>query len=389
MQLKIPFNRTAVVGAELANVEEATKRGSLGGNGKFTLKCQHWIEKRMGGGKTFLTTSCTSALEMAAIIIGIEAGDEVIVPSYTYVSTINAFLLRGATLVYVDIDPETMNIDHQLIEAAITSKTRAIVVVHYAGVACEMDRIISLARNRPKKILVVEDAAQALTSTYRSRGLGSIGDIGCFSFHETKNFTSGGQGGAISINNESLIPRAEIVYDNGTNRLQFLRGLVDHYHWEGIGSNFFMSEVQAAYLSAQLDQSSKIQWKRMTLWSQYEQFLKPFAERHLITLPTIPNNCRHNAHIFFFKLSSIEQRTRFIAHMDNAGIVVSAHFVPLHSRPIGLESGRFVGYDKFTTADSRRLVRLPLHYGMSQEEQDIVMDNCVSFFEEEIESGRQ
>jgi dTDP-4-amino-4,6-dideoxygalactose transaminase len=386
MQMKIPFNRPALVGGEIENVLEATQQGGLGGNGEFTQRCQHWIEKRMGGGKTFLTTSCTSALEMAAIVLGIEAGDEVIVPSYTYVSTINAFLLRGATLVYVDVDPATMNINHQLIEGAITPRTKAIVVVHYAGVACEMDGIMSLARNRKKKLFVVEDAAQALTSTYHSRCLGSIGDIGCFSFHETKNFTSGGQGGAISINNQTFVPKAEVVYDNGTNRLQFLRGLVDHYHWEGIGSNFFMSEVQAAYLWAQLEQAPMIQRKRIALWNQYRQKLEPYAKRHLITLPSITISCRHNAHIFFFKLSSIEQRDRFITHMAAVGIVVSAHFVPLHSRPIGLKSGRFVGHDKFTTADSRRLVRLPLHYNMREEEQKLVINKCVTFFRGDVES---
>ncbi|EPE24960.1 PLP-dependent transferase [Glarea lozoyensis ATCC 20868] len=378
MQKKIPFNRPTFIGGEVDNVIDATKRGSLGGNGHYTKKCQQWITQHMGGGRTFLTTSCTSALEMAAILMDIKYGDEVIVPSYTYVSTINAFLLRGATLVYVDVDPGTMNIDHKLIAAAITQKTRAIVVVHYAGVACEMDSITTLARD--SGVYIVEDAAQALTSKYHSRSLGSIGDIGCFSFHETKNFTSGGQGGAISINNEELLARAEVVYDNGTNRMQFLRGLVDYYHWEDIGSNFFMSEVQAAYLWAQLDKSSIIQEQRSKLWRRYRKSLRPLAEQRAITLPLIPDDCEHNAHIFFFKCLSAEQRNAFIAHMDLGGVVVCAHFVPLHSRPIGLMSGRFVGQDRFTTADSQCLVRLPLHYSMSVEEQNVVIEKCWTFF---------
>ena len=377
MQKKIPFNRPTLIGGEVTNVLDATQRGNLGGNGEYTKRCEDWLTVTMGHGKTFLTTSCTSSLEMAAIIIDVKEGDEIIVPSYTFVSTINAFLLRGATLVYVDVDPETMNIDHKLIAAAITPKTKAIVVVHYAGVACEMESIMSLARS--SGLYVIEDAAQALTSKYHSRSLGSIGDIGCFSFHETKNFTSGGQGGAISINNTSLLKTAEIVYDNGTNRLQFLLGLVDHYHWEGIGSNFFMSEIQAAYLWAQLKQEPIIQGKRSMFWHRYRRFFQPLASQLRITLPSIPENCEHNAHLFFFKMSSQQQRSRFIEFMNLAGIVVSAHFVPLHSRPIGLETGRFVGRDRFTTADSRRLVRLPLHYNMSLEEQNMVMKKSVTF----------
>ncbi|PVH85382.1 TDP-4-oxo-6-deoxy-D-glucose transaminase [Cadophora sp. DSE1049] len=256
----IPFNRPLFLGGEIEHVEAAVRSGSLGGNGEFTRRCQEFIGQLNGRGKVFLTTSCTSALEMAAIVLDIKPGDEVIVPSYTYVSTINAWLLRGATLVYVDIDPATMNIDHTLIEAAITSKTRAVVAVHYAGVACDMDNIMSLAKKH--NLFVVEDAAQALTSTYKTHCLGSIGDISCFSFHETKNFTSGGQGGAISINKESLLARAEVVYDNGTNRLQFLRGLVNQYCWEDIGSNFFMSEVQAAYLWGQFEKAPTVQKTR-------------------------------------------------------------------------------------------------------------------------------
>jgi dTDP-4-amino-4,6-dideoxygalactose transaminase len=271
-----------------------------------------------------------------------------------------------------------MNIDHNLIETAITQKTRVIVVVHYAGVSCEMDSIMALAETY--NLFVVEDAAQALTSTYKARSLGSIGDISCFSFHETKNFTSGGQGGAISINKESLLARSEVVYDNGTNRWQFLRGLVDHYCWQDIGSNFFMSEVQAAYLWAQLERAEIVQKMRHKFWARYALQLQPLADQGQITFPLIPVGCMHNAHMFFFKLRSADQRTKFINHMKTAGITVSAHFVPLHSRPIGLDSGRFVGEDRFTTAESQRLVRLPLYYNMTLEEQDRVIALSGAFF---------
>ncbi|KAH6715189.1 TDP-4-oxo-6-deoxy-D-glucose transaminase [Leptodontidium sp. MPI-SDFR-AT-0119] len=374
----VPFNRPLLLGGEIENVKAAVQGGSLGGNGDFTRRCQEFIGQLNGRGKVFLTTSCTSALEMAAMVLDIKPGDEVIVPSYTYVSTINAWLLRGATLVYVDVDPATMNIDHSLIEAAIISKTRVIVAVHYAGVACEMDTIMSLADKY--NLFVVEDAAQALTSTYKSRSLGSIGDISCFSFHETKNFTSGGQGGAISINNESLLARAEVIYDNGTNRLQFLRGLVNQYCWEDIGSNFFMSEVQAAYLWGQLELAPIVQKTRHKFWARYASHLQVLADQGQIVFPSTPLGCTHNAHLFFFKLKAQDQRSAFIRYMKANGVVASAHFVPLHSRPIGLESGRFVGEDRFTTIESQRLVRLPLHFNMTVEEQDLVIAATISFF---------
>lgn len=265
---------------------------------------------------------------MAAILLDIKPGDEVIVPSYTYVSTVNAWLLRGATLVYVDIDPSTMNIDHNLIEVAITERTRAVVVVYYAGVACEMDTVMAIAKCHG--LFVVEDAAQAFTSTYKSRRCGAIGQIGCFSFHETKNFTSGGQGGAICINDESLLPRARVVFHNGTNRQQFLEGLANHYAWQDIGSNFFMSEVQASSLWAQLEHAEAIQAKRHKLWTRYALALQPLVDRGHIRRPSVPKDCTHNAHIFFFKLESPAARSRFIHHMREADVVVSAHFVPLH-----------------------------------------------------------
>ncbi|KAK0115953.1 hypothetical protein ONS95_012995 [Cadophora gregata] len=288
----IPFNQPLSLGAEIEHVKAAAGGGCLGGNGDFTCRYSEFIAKLNGRGRVFLTTSCTSALEIAAIVLDVKPGDEVIVPLYTYVSTINAWLLRGATLVYVDVEPATMNIDHKLIEAAITPKTRVIVAVHYAGVACEMDSIMSLADRY--NLLVVEDAAQALTATYKSRCLGSIGDISCFSFHETKNFTSGGQGGALSINKESLLARAEIVYDNGTNRMQFLRGLVSRYCWEDIGSNFFMSEVQAAYLWAQFEKAPMVQRIHHEFWSRYEIHLQPLASQGHIVMPSVPSVSGYN-----------------------------------------------------------------------------------------------
>ena len=306
----IPFNKPPLIGPEQSYVGKATKTSNLCGNGDFTKRCQEWIEESMGGGsKVFLTTSCTSSLELAALLVDIKPGDEVILPSFTFVSSVNAFVLRGATPVMVDVEPGSMNMDHHRIEAAITSKTRAIVPVHYGGVACDMDAIMAIAKKH--SLMVVEDAAPALTATYRSRALGSIGHIGCFSFHETKNFTSGGQGGAIVINDPSLVSKAEVLYDNGTNRRQFFRGEIKEYGWMDVGSNFVMSEIQAAYLWAQLEIANQITTRRQQIWTKYYTELQPLAKDHAIHLPNHDPGCVHNAHLFFIKLRTKQQRYVF------------------------------------------------------------------------------
>ena len=374
----IPFNQAPLVGTEVEYVNAATKMSNLCGNGEFTKRCQQWMENWLGGGKVFLTTSCTSSLEIAAILVDAKPGDEVIIPSYTFVSTVNAFVLRGATVVYVDIEEGSMNIDHTKIEAAITPKTRAIVPVHYAGIACDMDAIMSLAKKH--NLLVVEDAAQCLTSSYNSRAVGSIGHVACFSFHETKNFTSGGQGGAVVINDPSLVTRAEIVYDNGTNRRQFFRGEVDKYEWIDIGSNFVMSEIQAAYLWAQLEAEDKIGSRRHQLWSSYLTSLKQLADAGHIRLPPVGHGRTHNAHMFFIKLADKKTRDDFIRHMKEGGITASAHYVPLHPRRLGKQQGRFAGTDDFTTQESDRLVRLPMYFTLSDQDQSIVVGRVKEFF---------
>ena len=378
LQKMIPFNKAPASGAELVYIKDALENTNLCGNGAFTRRCQQWIETLTGGGKVFLTTSCTSALEIAAILVDIKPGDEVIVPSYTFVSTVNAFVLRGATAVFVDVEEGTMNMDYTKIEAAITSKTRAIVPVHYAGVACNMDAIMSLAEKY--SLLVVEDAAQCLTATYKSRALGSIGHIGCFSFHETKNFTSGGQGGAIVINDPTLVARAEVVYDNGTNRRQFFRGEVDRYEWIDIGSNFIMSEAQAACLWAQLEVADKIGARRKDLWMSYYTALSPLADAGIIRLPSVGAGSAHNGHMFFIILQDKAQRDEFVQYMKEAGMTASPHYTTLHSRPLGQKLGRFSGEDRFTTSLSDRLVRLPMYYQLSNQEQSDVVARIVSFF---------
>ncbi|KAL9126723.1 MAG: hypothetical protein Q9217_004268 [Psora testacea] len=330
------------------------------------------------GSKVFLTTSCTSSLELAALLIDIQPGDEVILPSFTFVSSVNAFVLRGATPVMIDVEPGTMNMDHRQIEAAITSKTRAIVPVHYAGVACEMDTIMALADKY--RLMVVEDAAPSLTATYKSRALGSIGDVGCFSFHETKNFTSGGQGGAVVINDPALFARAETIYDNGTNRRAFFRGEVNEYGWVDIGSNFVMSEVQAAYLWAQLEVAKKITARRRQIWKTYEAALSPLVKSGRLGLADIGPHCEHNAHMFFIKTKDRKQRGEFAKHMKNAGITCSPHYVPLHHRPIFKQLGRFVDEDVYTTVESDRLIRLPLYNDLSPEDQNKAIAQVQKFF---------
>lgn len=374
----IPFNKPPVVGTELTYMKQAMDSGKLCGDGGFTKRCEEWMEKRFDCPKVQLTPSCTASLEMAAILINIKPGDEVIMPSFTFVSTSNAFVLRGATIVFVDIRPDTMNIDETKIEAAITERTRAIVPVHYAGVACEMDTIMAIAEKH--NLFVIEDAAQGVMSTYKGRALGTIGHIGAYSFHETKNYSSGGEGGATLVNDKSLINRAEVIREKGTNRSQFFRGQVDKYTWRDIGSSYLMSDLQAAYLWAQLEEAEKINQRRLLLWQRYYDALAPLAQAGKLALPIVPEGLKHNAHMFYIKLKDIEQRTEFNDYMKSHGILTVFHYVALHSSPAGEEFGRFDGEDRYTTSESDRLVRLPMFYNMTDEEQQTVIETIKAFF---------
>ena len=368
----IHFNKPPLTGNEEKYVLEAMKSLKISGDGTFGKRCQKWFEERLTCKKTLLTPSCTHALEMAAILLDIKEGDEVIMPSYTFVSTADAFALRGARIVFVDIRPQTMNIDERLIEKAITPQTKAIVPVHYAGVACEMDVIMDIAKRH--NLFVVEDAAQGFESTYKGRPLGTIGHLGAFSFHETKNVTSGGEGGLLLINDEQFIQRAEIIREKGTNRSLFFRGMVDKYSWVDIGSSYLPCELQAAYLWGQLEMADVIQDHRMQSWNAYHALLLPLAQKGLIKLPFIPENCVHNAHMFYFKVKDLEQRSALLELFKAKNIGAVFHYIPLHSAPAGLKFGRFDGVDVYTTKESERLVRLPMYYGLSYKEIDEVCD---------------
>ena len=378
MNITIPFNQPPIVGTELAYIQQAMVSGKLSGDGAFSRLCEQWLEKQTGCPKVLLTPSCTAALEMAAILLDIQAGDEVIMPSYTFVSTANAFVLRGATVVFVDIRADTMNIDETKIEAAITSKTKAIVVVHYAGVACEMDSIMALADRH--RLWVVEDAAQAVMAYYKGRALGSIGHLGCYSFHETKNYTAGGEGGALCINVPNWIERAEIVREKGTNRQQFFRGYADKYRWQELGSSFLLSEIQAAYLYAQLSVAEQINRRRLAIWQRYSQALQPLAERGVAEFCEIPTACQPNGHLFYLKLADESVRSALIRHLAEHGILAVFHYVPLHSSPAGKGFGRFVGEDRFTTVESERLLRLPLFFNQTDEQVERVIGAVKEFF---------
>lgn len=374
----IPFNAPPVVGSELEYMQSAMASGKLCGDGGFTRRCQQWMEQRFGCKKVLLTPSCTASLEMAALLINIQPGDEVIMPSYTFVSTANAFVLRGATIVFVDIRPDTLNIDESKIEAAITEKTRAIVPVHYAGVACEMDTIMALAAKH--QLFVIEDAAQGVMSRYKGRALGTIGHIGCFSFHETKNYTAGGEGGATLINDAALVERAEIIREKGTNRSQFFRGQVDKYTWRDIGSSYLMADLQAAYLWAQLEAAERVNQQRLRLWQRYYDALQPLAAQGRLQLPSLPDACEHNAHMFYIKLRDSDDRQALISWMKEAEILTVFHYIPLHSSPAGQQFGRFHGEDRFTTVESERLLRLPLFYNLTDNNQNTVISSLLSFF---------
>jgi dTDP-4-amino-4,6-dideoxygalactose transaminase len=371
----IPFNIPPKIGNEIEYIQQAITSDKLCGDGNFSKKCEAWIERKCHTLKALLTPSCTAALELAAILIDLKEGDEVIMPSYTFVSTANAFVLRGARIVFIDVRPDTMNMDESLIEAAISSKTRAIVPVHYAGISCEMDSILELARKY--NLWVIEDAAQGVMSSYNGRALGSIGHIGCFSFHETKNYSSGGEGGAILINDRKLVERAEIIREKGTNRSQFIHGLVDKYTWQDVGSSFLPSELQAAYLYAQLEAAEKINNFRLSLWDEYySQLCKKFRPEQL---PHIPKSVKHNAHMFYIKLDSNDERSKFIDYMKMKGIVTPFHYIPLHSSPAGKRFGEFKSADRYTTVESSKLARLPLYYQMTKEEQSRVISAISSF----------
>lgn len=371
----IPFNVPPVVGTELGFMQTAISSGKLCGNGGFTQRCQQWLQQRFGSAKVLLTPSCTASLEMAAIMLDIRPGDEVIMPSYTFMSTANAFVLRGATIVFVDIHPDILNIDESLIEAAITPKTRAIVPVHYAGVACEMDTIMAIAERH--RLWVVEDAAQGVMATYKGRALGTLGHIGCFSFHETKNYTAGGEGGATLINDTALIERAEIIREKGSNRSQFFRDQVDKYTWRDIGSSYLMADIQAAYLWGQLEAADIINQCRLARWNRYASELAPLKG---LTLPSVPKNSLHNAHMFYVKLRNINDRDHFIRHLKAADILSVFHYIPLHESPAGRRFGRFHGSDRHTQRESQRLVRLPLFFNLSNDDQQYVIDAIYGYF---------
>ena len=374
----IPFNRPPYVGTDLQYVREAVEDNrKISGDGPFTKRASEWLEQRMGVQKVLLTTSGTTALEMAAILCDLQPGDEVILPSFTFSTTATAFVLVGARLVFVDIRPDTMNIDEKKIEAAITEKTRVIVPVHYAGVACEMDHIMSIAERYG--LMVVEDAAQGVMSTYKGRPLGSIGDFGCFSFHETKNYSMG-EGGALLIKSERHNLSAEIIREKGTDRAQFFRGEVDKYTWKAYGSSYLPSDMNAAYLWGQLEASDAIYADRMVTWQTYYRALQSLAEQGLVELPFIPEGCVHNAHMFYIKCTSLAQRTNCMAYLRDRGVYSTFHYVPLHSSPAGRKYGRFSGEDEFTSRESDRLLRLPIYYGMTQEDLSTVVDAVSDFF---------
>lgn len=374
----IPFNKPPVTGKEDIYIREAIEtHQKLSGDGHFTKYCNEWIEMKFYTPKALLTTSCTHALEMAAILINIQPGDEVIAPSYTFVSTVNAFVLRGAKIVFVDIRPDTMNIDEKLIEAAITDKTKAIVPVHYAGIACEMDEIMAIAKKY--NLFVVEDAAQGVMSTYKGKALGSIGDLGCFSFHDTKNYTMG-EGGSLLINNKSFLERSEIIREKGTNRSKFFRGQIDKYTWVDIGSSYLPSELNAAYLWGQLESAEKINQNRLNTWNIYYNNLLQLEKTGKIGLPFIPKESNQNAHMFYIKCKDLKERASLIQYLKENNISTAFHYVPLHSSEAGLKYGEFCGEDRYTTVESERLLRLPMYYGIKQEDVYHVCQSIQKFY---------
>lgn len=374
----INFNVPPFTGKEIEYIQEAVRAQKICGDGQFTQKCSHWLEEKTKTAKALLTTSCTHATELAALLMKVQPKDEVIMPSYTFVSTADAFVLRGAVPVFVDIRPDTMNLDERKIEAAITEKTVGIVPVHYAGVACEMDTIMEIAKRH--NLWVIEDAAQGIMSTYKGKALGTFGEFGCFSFHETKNYSMG-EGGALLIQQKKYIEEAEILREKGTNRSKFYRGQIDKYTWVNYGSSYLPSDMNAAYLWAQLEMAEAINEKRLEIWKRYEYRLTPLKEKGVLELPVVPKDCVHNAHMFYIKVKDIEERTALIDALKEKGIMAVFHYIPLHTAPAGLAYGRFHGEDVYTTKESERLLRLPMYYGLEPGQVDAICEAVKEFFE--------
>lgn len=377
----IGFNIPPVIGTEEKYVKQAIEAHKICGDGEFTKKCKEWMENRFKAEEVLLTTSCSSALEMAALLADIKPGDEVIMPAFTFVSTANAFVLRGAKIVFVDIRPDTMNIDENLIEAAITDRTKAIVPVHYAGVACEMDKILAIAKKH--NLLVIEDAAQGVMAKYKDKYLGTIGDIGCYSFHETKNYSSG-EGGAVVFKDNRYTEMAEIIREKGTNRSKFFRGQVDKYTWVECGSSYLPSDINAAYLWAELEQADKINDNRLATWNYYNENLKILEDEGYIQRPYIPEECKHNAHMYYIKAKDLEERTNLIKYLKENGVQAVFHYIPLHTAPAGIKYGRFNGEDKYTTKESDRLLRLPMYYNLQKEDAEKVVQTIKDFYTKNV-----
>lgn len=374
----IPFNRPPYTGYEDAHVLAAMRSDKISGDGRYSRRCQEWFVQRLGCAAALLTPSCTHALEMAALLLDIGPGDEIIMPSYTFVSTANAFALRGARIVFIDVDPQTMNLDVDQVLPAITERTRAIVPVHYAGMACDMTRIMDIAESR--ELCVVEDAAQGMLSTHHDQPLGAIGHLAAYSFHETKNYTSGGEGGLLIVNDPRFVESAEIVREKGTNRSAFFRGMVDKYSWVSLGSSYLPSEIQAAYLWAQLERADEMRAARLHLWTRYSEGLADLVTAGKIEVPVVPQGCSHNGHMFWIKLNDLAERTAFLAHLLEHEVMGVFHYVPLHSSQAGRLYGRFSGADNYTTRESERLVRLPIWHGMTDLEQERVIASAHKFF---------
>lgn len=374
----INFNVPLYIGKEIEYIKEVIEKNrKICGDGLFTKKCNELIEQKFKVYKNLLTTSCTHALEMAAILCDIKQGDEVIAPSYTFVSTVNAFVLRGAKIKFIDIRPDTMNIDEKLIETAITEKSKVIIPVHYAGVGCEMDKIIQIARKN--NLFVVEDAAQGMMSKYKDNYLGTIGNFGTYSYHETKNYTCG-EGGSFLINDKEYIERAEIIREKGTDRSKFFRGQVDKYSWVDLGSSYLLSEINAAYLYVQLENAEQVNQNRLKSWNLYNELLKPIEKKGILELPYIPKECSHNAHMYYIKVKDLEERTRLIEFLNRNNILAVFHYVPLHSSKSGGKFGEFVGNDIYTTKESEKLLRLPMYYGLKEEEIEYIVTKIYNFF---------
>ena len=373
----ISFNQPPYVEEGLDFIKQAIDAHKICGDGQFTKKCNKWMEERFKAQKVLLTTSGTTALDMAMLLCEFQPGDEVILPSYTFSSTATSAVLGGAKLVFTDIRPDTMNIDETKIEAAITEKTKAIVAVHYAGVSCEMDTIMDIAKRYDLK--VIEDAAQGVMSTYKGKALGTIGDFGCYSFHETKNYSMG-EGGAIVINDPKYNMRAEILREKGTNRAEFLLGQVDKYTWVDFGDSYLPSDMNAAYLWAQLLRADEINQDRLASWNRYNEAFVPLEKAGLVQLPVVPDGCEHNAHMYYLKCKDIDERTKLISFLKENGVAAVFHYIPLHSAPAGKKFGRFDGMDEYTTKESERLVRLPMYYGLTKEDQDQVIKYVLDFY---------